>query len=274
MPNYHIKTRRDTAANWASNNPTPAAGELCLETDTGKKKFGDGVTSYNSLSYDLPAEATTSAAGLMSAADKTKLDGITLSNYAPLASPTFTGTPKAPVVTAYSTTSQIATNGFVETQIASFTTGLMVRCVFTTSAAGQQTVVNSTASVLFMAVNGRAVSIATSQNLKAGRNYVDILFTSSRDIPGTDIPASAFAGLSHLTSIILPERLLRIEDGAFQNCADLDTAYCLGATPPALGTDVFSGTILAGGGYAYIHKAFNDAYTAAWTFGCIFGIIS
>mgnify|MGYP003310040925 CR=1 FL=1 len=29
-----IQLRRDTAANWTSNNPTPAAGEFCIETDT------------------------------------------------------------------------------------------------------------------------------------------------------------------------------------------------------------------------------------------------
>ena len=46
-----IQLRRDTAANWASNNPTPAAGEPCYETDTGKLKIGDGSTAYNNLAY-------------------------------------------------------------------------------------------------------------------------------------------------------------------------------------------------------------------------------
>ena len=44
-----IQLRRDTAANWASANPTPAAGEACFATDTGVLKIGDGVTAYNSL---------------------------------------------------------------------------------------------------------------------------------------------------------------------------------------------------------------------------------
>ncbi|KKL07037.1 hypothetical protein LCGC14_2590060, partial [marine sediment metagenome] len=30
-----IQSRRDTAANWTSNNPTLAAGEIGIETDTG-----------------------------------------------------------------------------------------------------------------------------------------------------------------------------------------------------------------------------------------------
>lgn len=46
-----IQLRRDTAANWTANNPTPASGEPCFETDTGKFKIGDGVTTYNNLPY-------------------------------------------------------------------------------------------------------------------------------------------------------------------------------------------------------------------------------
>ena len=40
-----IQLRRDTAANWSTNNPTPSAGEPCFETDTGKLKIGDGTTA-------------------------------------------------------------------------------------------------------------------------------------------------------------------------------------------------------------------------------------
>ena len=46
-----IKLKRDTAANWTSNNPTLAAGEMGIETDTNKFKFGDGSTAWTSLSY-------------------------------------------------------------------------------------------------------------------------------------------------------------------------------------------------------------------------------
>ena len=46
-----IQLRRDTSANWTSVNPTLAQGEMGLETDTNKFKFGDGVTAWNSLSY-------------------------------------------------------------------------------------------------------------------------------------------------------------------------------------------------------------------------------
>ena len=43
--------RNDTAANWASRNPILAKGEIGAEIDTGLLKLGDGVTSFNSLTY-------------------------------------------------------------------------------------------------------------------------------------------------------------------------------------------------------------------------------
>ena len=46
-----LQQRRDTAANWTSNNPTLAAGEFGLETDTSKFRIGNGTTAWNSLSY-------------------------------------------------------------------------------------------------------------------------------------------------------------------------------------------------------------------------------
>lgn len=50
MP-VQIQFRRDTAANWTSNNPTLAAGELGYESDTGQIKIGDGSTAWTSLGY-------------------------------------------------------------------------------------------------------------------------------------------------------------------------------------------------------------------------------
>ncbi len=49
--NVARKERRDTAANWTSNNPTPLDGEWCLETDSKRWKVGDGVTAWTSLKY-------------------------------------------------------------------------------------------------------------------------------------------------------------------------------------------------------------------------------
>jgi hypothetical protein len=53
-----LQNRRDTAANWTSNNPTLAAGEIGLETDTFKFKMGDGSTAWISLAYAYSAGAS------------------------------------------------------------------------------------------------------------------------------------------------------------------------------------------------------------------------
>ena len=53
-----LQQRRDTAANWTSNNPTLAAGEIGLETDTSKFKIGNGSTAWTSLTYANGITAT------------------------------------------------------------------------------------------------------------------------------------------------------------------------------------------------------------------------
>lgn len=58
MSTVRIQVRRGTAAEWTSVNPTLAAGELGVETDTRKIKIGTGSTAWTSLSYiaaDSPA---------------------------------------------------------------------------------------------------------------------------------------------------------------------------------------------------------------------------
>lgn len=47
-----IQLRRGTVAEWTSVNPVLLSGELGLETDTNKKKIGDGSTPWNSLPYE------------------------------------------------------------------------------------------------------------------------------------------------------------------------------------------------------------------------------
>ena len=51
-----IRFRRDTAANWTSNNPTLTTGELGYETNTGKFKIGNNTNAWNSLPYSITAE--------------------------------------------------------------------------------------------------------------------------------------------------------------------------------------------------------------------------
>jgi hypothetical protein len=46
-----IQFRRGTASEWTSANPTLAAGEMGIETDTDYFKIGDGATAWTSLAY-------------------------------------------------------------------------------------------------------------------------------------------------------------------------------------------------------------------------------
>lgn len=87
-----IQTRRGTAAQWTAANPVLAIGEMGLETDTLKIKFGDGTANWAARTYltvnaadivagllpaaRLPA-ATGAVQGAMSAADKTIFDAST-----------------------------------------------------------------------------------------------------------------------------------------------------------------------------------------------------
>lgn len=54
-----IQLRRDTAANWTSTNPTLAAGEAGLETDSGLVKFGNGTLAWDALPYGSSASIRT-----------------------------------------------------------------------------------------------------------------------------------------------------------------------------------------------------------------------
>jgi len=74
-----IQLRRDTAANWTSNNPTLAAGEFAIETDTDKYKIGDGSTAWTSLDYSsLPSNVLPLSGGAMTGAITTNstFDGV------------------------------------------------------------------------------------------------------------------------------------------------------------------------------------------------------
>ena len=53
MATVRLQLRRGTDAQWEAANPTLAAGEIGIETDTNTFKFGDGSTPWNSLSYAL-----------------------------------------------------------------------------------------------------------------------------------------------------------------------------------------------------------------------------
>jgi hypothetical protein len=57
-----IKLRRDTTAAWAEANPVLADGEPGLDTTTGLVKYGNGISTWNSLPYPGVDPATTMSA--------------------------------------------------------------------------------------------------------------------------------------------------------------------------------------------------------------------
>ena len=66
-----IKPRRDTAANWASVNPTLAAGEIGYDTTNKQFKVGTGSTAWTSLPF-----STETPDGAQAKADTAESDAI------------------------------------------------------------------------------------------------------------------------------------------------------------------------------------------------------
>lgn len=97
-----MQQRRDTAANWTSANPTLAAGEIGIETDTYKIKVGDGTTTWTSLAYAATGTVTSITAG-------TGLTGGTISSSGTIALDT-TGVYVVPSQTGHSG-KYLTTNG-------------------------------------------------------------------------------------------------------------------------------------------------------------------
>jgi lysophospholipase L1-like esterase len=55
-----IQYRRDTAANWTAANPVLSLGEPGYETDTKRRKVGDGTAAWASLPYQFDASLSLS----------------------------------------------------------------------------------------------------------------------------------------------------------------------------------------------------------------------
>ncbi|NBU22883.1 MAG: hypothetical protein EBS38_03075 [Actinobacteria bacterium] len=65
-----IKLRRGTAAQWTSTNPVLAAGEIGLETDTLRTKYGNGTSTWTALSYSVADASGTSSVDWTSVLNK------------------------------------------------------------------------------------------------------------------------------------------------------------------------------------------------------------
>jgi hypothetical protein len=65
-----IKLRRGTASQWTTANPTLAAGEIGLETDTLRTKYGNGSSTWTALSYSVADASGTSSVDWTSVLNK------------------------------------------------------------------------------------------------------------------------------------------------------------------------------------------------------------
>ena len=112
----------------AGENAAGAAGVVPAPASGDQVKFlrGDGswqLTPTVSPSDDNPAMDGTAAAGSSAAYSRKDHVHPTDTSRAPIASPEFTGTPKAPTATAGTNTTQIATTAFVKNAVDTAITG-------------------------------------------------------------------------------------------------------------------------------------------------------
>jgi len=78
MSTVRIQIRRGTAAQWTSANPTLAAGEMGVESDTRKTKIGTGSTAWTSLAYAnvVPSDLTNTLGDYLEVADRGVANGV------------------------------------------------------------------------------------------------------------------------------------------------------------------------------------------------------
>jgi hypothetical protein len=78
MSTVRIQIRRGTAAQWTSANPTLAAGEMGVESDTRKTKIGTGSTAWTALAYAnvVPSDLTNTLGDYLEVADRGVANGV------------------------------------------------------------------------------------------------------------------------------------------------------------------------------------------------------
>lgn len=78
MSTVRIQIRRGTAAQWTAANPTLAAGEMGVETDTRKTKIGTGSTAWTALAYAnvVPSDLSNTLSDYLEVADRGVANGV------------------------------------------------------------------------------------------------------------------------------------------------------------------------------------------------------
>ena len=185
-------------------------------------------TVINALDDIGDVTITTAATG-----DLLKWSGsawINTAGYAPLASPTFTGTPTAPTAAAATSTTQIATTAFVVSEIAN---NVYIPVVDDLGDLGDVTITSATSGDI-LKWNGTAW-VNDSALLAAKANLASPTFTG--------VPAAPTAAAATNTTQVATTAFVRAEVAALVNSAGatLDT---LGEIATALGNDAALSTTL------------------------------
>lgn len=161
-----IQTRRGTAAQWTSANPTLAAGEWGYETDTGKVKIGNGSTAWNSLSYNGAGTVTSITAGTglsggtISSSGTIAIDStvVTLSGSQTLTNKTLT----SPVISSISNTGTLTLPTSTDTLVGRATTDTLTNKTLTSP-------------VISTITNTGTLTLPTSTDTLVGRATTDTL---------------------------------------------------------------------------------------------------
>ena len=231
-----LQIRADTAANWASINPTLLANELGLETDTKKIKLGTGAAAWNSLAYFPISTAITGditinssgvasiAAGVIVNADINASAAIAYSKLATLTSGNIVLGSSANVATSTAVTGDVTISNTGVTAIA---TGVIVNADINASAAiAGSKIVAATTSVVG-AVQLSDSTSTTSSVLAATPTAVKAAY----DLADAALPK---AGGTLTGNVILDNQV----DARFREATANGTNYVGFQAPASIAADV------------------------------------
>lgn len=126
----------------------------------GKGAFvdlGNTQTVAGAKTFSIVPKSSQDASGATDLVRKSQVDTL-LSAKAPLASPSFTGTPTAPTAAPATNTTQVATTAFVQDALAGVGAGDMMKSVYDTTNNGKVDVAETAEAVAWTGVTGKPSS--------------------------------------------------------------------------------------------------------------------